>query len=118
MSANDIQHGGAHYKKMEYQHWDFGCDLDLHGLIWCASKYVSRWRDKAGVLDLQKSVHFLEKAVERDIPGTEPTDDNVRNLQRFIGQLPEKESEAVYEMVIGNYAEAIALINELASTAE
>lgn len=101
-SANDIQHGGTHYKRHEYEHWDFVTDLELPYLVGCASKYLTRWDQKNGMEDLQKAGHYLDKAMERGIGGTEPTDDNVRNLQRFVSQLPELESEAVYDMVIGN----------------
>lgn len=113
MSANDYQHGGSHWQGREYQHWDFATDLELPYLIGCASKYLTRWQDKNGVEDLKKADHYLEKAIERGIEGTEPTDENVRNLQRFVGQLPEKESEAVYDMVIGNHYAARDIIASL-----
>jgi hypothetical protein len=30
----------------------------------CVIKYVSRWRDKGGVEDLRKAIHFLEMLIE------------------------------------------------------
>ena len=109
MSANDYQHGGEHYAT-EYQHWDFVSDLELHYLIGCASKYLTRWRDKNGVEDLRKAHHYLEKAIERGVPGKYPAP---ADLLRFTSQLPETEGLAVYAMVTGNLYGARAAVAEL-----
>lgn len=106
MSANDTQVGGDHYK-MEYQHWDFVTDLKLPYLIGCSTKYPTRWRGKNGLEDLRKAVHYINKAEERGILGMELTDANVRLLSQFVGQLPEAESEIIYDIVIGNYGAAV-----------
>lgn len=66
-TANDRQPGGDHYKKRKYQHWDFVCDTGMHYLLGCATKYASRWRDKNGVQDLEKMIHYLDKAEERGV---------------------------------------------------
>ena len=71
MSANDTQVGGLHYKS-EYQHWDWVFDTDQHYLIACATKYVSRWRSKNGVEDLEKSCHYLAKAQELGVQQHSP----------------------------------------------
>lgn len=63
MTANDIQHGGSHYKG-EYQHWDWAIDIELGYLESAATKYVARWEDKNGALDLYKAAHYMEKALE------------------------------------------------------
>jgi hypothetical protein len=64
MSANNKQIGGAHYQS-EYQHWDF-VQRTLQGryLEGCITKYVSRWRKKNGLQDLQKAAHYFTKLVE------------------------------------------------------
>lgn len=66
MKANDRQVGGEHYKK-GYQHWDFVCDTGMHYLLGCATKYLTRWREKNGLEDLEKPIHYLEKATEKGI---------------------------------------------------
>lgn len=66
MDANKIQVGGNHYRK-EYQHWDFVIDTAMPYVLGCATKYVSRWRSKNGIEDLQKSIHYIAKAMERGI---------------------------------------------------
>lgn len=64
MAANDIQHGGDHYKKLKIQHWDYVEANEIPYLEACAIKYLTRWRDKGGVQDLRKAIHFIEKRIE------------------------------------------------------
>lgn len=63
-TANEIQYGGNHYKKLNIQHWDY---IEANGIPYleaCAIKYLTRWRDKGGVEDLRKAIHFIEKRIE------------------------------------------------------
>lgn len=81
MSANDRQVGvgdyqGGGYRAAPIQHWDFAwaCGMDyFQGQI---TKYVTRWRQKGGLQDLEKAQHFLEKYIELvradQQPGTSP----------------------------------------------
>ncbi len=62
--VNSIQIGGVHYKKYEYQPWDVVLDWKLGYLDGTALKYIARWRDKGGLQDIQKAIHFLEKLIE------------------------------------------------------
>ena len=62
-TANDTQIGGDHYRS-EYQHWDFVEQAGLGYLEGCATKYVSRWRKKNGLQDLEKADHYLKKLIE------------------------------------------------------
>lgn len=66
MSANDRQVGGDHYAADDsgLKHWDL---IENHGIGYlegCASKYVSRWRKKNGLQDLEKGLHYTEKLIE------------------------------------------------------
>lgn len=63
MTANEMQVGGDHYKD-DYQHWDWCIDINLGYLESAATKYVSRWKSKAGIQDLNKALHYLAKALE------------------------------------------------------
>lgn len=62
--ANDKQVAGTHYKKYTIQPWDAIVDWQLGFLDGCAVKYISRWKDKGGVEDIKKAIHFLEKLLE------------------------------------------------------
>lgn len=110
--ANDRQVGGDHYQKKEYQHWDWVCDINLHYLLACATKYVARWRDKNGVQDLEKSVHYLEKAMERRVPDRHGYEDSPR-YENFYRQLPDKEAEIVRLIIMGAYQSAVTRIELL-----
>lgn len=109
-NANAKQFGGDHYKKHEYQHWDFVCDLQLPYLIGCATKYVARWRDKGGRLDLEKAVHYLEKALERDVK-VGPYQS--WRLAKFCAQLPKWEAEVIHMIMDNLYESAIGEIDFL-----
>lgn len=63
-TANEIQHGGSHYKKLKIQHWDYVEANNIPYLEACAIKYLTRWRDKGGVEDLRKAIHFIQKRIE------------------------------------------------------
>lgn len=59
--ANERQVGGDHYKKLVIQPWDYITANNIGYLEGCAIKYISRWRDKGGIKDIDKAIHFLEK---------------------------------------------------------
>ena len=63
MKQSDRQVGGLHYKS-EYQHWDWAIDLQLGYLESAATKYITRWRGKNGVQDVEKALHYIQKAEE------------------------------------------------------
>jgi len=65
MAANDKQVAGAHYKS-NIQHWDYVLANDLDYFQAQITKYVTRWRKKNGITDLEKAAHFLEKYIETE----------------------------------------------------
>jgi hypothetical protein len=72
-NANNIQHGGTHYKEKTVQPWDYIAANGLGYFEGNVVKYVSRWRDKGGVEDLRKARHYLDKLIEletRDVGKT------------------------------------------------
>ena len=67
MQANDKQIGGAHYKRYgDLQPWDVVLKWNLGYLEGTALKYIARWKDKGGIDDIKKAIHFLEKLVEEE----------------------------------------------------
>lgn len=63
--ANNKQVDGNHYKK-PIQPWDF---IHANGMGYLAGnivKYVSRYQDKNGLVDLYKAKHYLEKLIEEE----------------------------------------------------
>src|SRR2546421_213828 len=64
VKANERQIGGTHYQyksKSGQEHWDVVYDFDLDYFQGQITKYVMRWKNKGGVQDLEKAMHYLEK---------------------------------------------------------
>ena len=66
MKASDRQVGGSHYRTKSggIGHWDYCIETNVPYLEGCASKYLTRWRDKNGLQDLEKSLHYIERRLE------------------------------------------------------
>ena len=63
MSANDKQINGDHYRGA-IQTWDYIVANDLGFLEGNIVKYVTRFRKKNGIQDLEKARHYLDKLIE------------------------------------------------------
>lgn len=64
MSALETQIAGTHYKLMKIQPIEF---IHANGIPFAEGsviKYVTRWRDKGGIADLEKAKHFIELLIE------------------------------------------------------
>lgn len=95
MSALDTQIGGDHYKGMPIQPMEFsmanGLDACQHTII----KYVTRFREKGGVQDLEKAKHVIDMLIEfEQDAGTEGEEDKSKNLGEFIHQFLHEEKAA------------------------
>lgn len=106
MKANDVQVGGDHYKKRDYQTWDFICDINIHFLLGSAIKY-SRWRDKNGIEDLHKINHYILKAFERKI--TPPKFDDIETqVKRFCEQFEHEDDRELISLICAGEYERVA----------
>jgi hypothetical protein len=70
MTANDKQVSGTHYKDKDIQPWDYIASNNLGYFEGNVVKYVSRWKDKGGVEDLEKARHYLDKLIEMNKENT------------------------------------------------
>jgi Protein of unknwon function (DUF3310) len=64
MSALENQIGGIHYKNNAIQPVEY---IHANHLGYCEGnviKYVSRWKQKNGIPDLEKAKHYLEILIE------------------------------------------------------
>lgn len=66
MSANERQVSGDHYKKQAIQPWDYIITNQMGYLEGNVIKYVSRYKDKNGIQDLEKAKHYLDKLIEKE----------------------------------------------------
>lgn len=63
-TANEVQVDGTHYMKKAIQPWDAITDWKLGFLDGNVVKYMARWKDKGGLVDLRKAKHYLDKLIE------------------------------------------------------
>ncbi len=59
-SANAKQVGGHHYKT-KIEHWDYAAANQMDPFQYQITKYITRWKKKGGLQDLEKAQHFLDK---------------------------------------------------------
>lgn len=64
MSALDTQVGGSHYKDLKIQPVEYITANNIPYMEGNVIKYVTRWRDKGGLRDLEKAKHYLEMLIE------------------------------------------------------
>lgn len=64
MAANDRQHGGTHYMALAIKPWDYIAANGIGFFEGNAIKYLTRWRDKGGIEDLEKAKHYIDKLIE------------------------------------------------------
>ena len=63
-SALDVQVGGDHYKKLKIQPMEYSMANNLDACQHTAIKYITRFRDKGGVADLEKAKHVIDMLIE------------------------------------------------------
>lgn len=63
------QVGGSHYKDLKIQPVEYIHANKIPFCEGCIIKYVSRWRDKGGIADLEKAKHFIELLIELEVKG-------------------------------------------------
>ena len=72
MSALHTQVGGSHYKDMAIQPMEFSMANKLDPCQHTIIKYVTRFRDKDGVKDLEKAKHVIDMLIEFETTGKKP----------------------------------------------
>jgi len=64
MNNKKIQVGGSHYKEMKIQPIDYIVENEIPYREANVIKYVSRYKSKNGLEDLQKARHYLDLLIE------------------------------------------------------
>ena len=64
MSALDKQVSGEHYKSLKIQPIEYIHANHIPFAEGSVIKYVTRWRDKGGLADLEKAKHCIELLIE------------------------------------------------------
>jgi len=71
-SALQVQVAGNHYKSLPIQPVQY---IHANGIGYFEGnviKYVSRWRGKGGVADLEKAIHYIQLLIELEGGNTQP----------------------------------------------
>lgn len=63
-TALDVQVGGDHYKKLKIQPIEFIHANSIPFIEGNIIKYITRWREKNGVKDLEKVKHYVDLLIE------------------------------------------------------
>lgn len=66
MSAYKTQIGGNHYTKLAIQPMEYSLANNLDAAQHTIIKYVTRFRDKGGKVDLEKAKHVIDMLIERE----------------------------------------------------
>lgn len=60
LKATETQVGGTHYKSQAYQVVEVAAEANLNFFQANILKYVGRYKDKDGIRDLKKAIHYAE----------------------------------------------------------
>ena len=71
MESFDKQIGGDHYKKLKIQPTEYILANKLGFVEGNIVKYISRWRDKNGIEDLEKIIHYAQILIDYEKSNTE-----------------------------------------------
>jgi len=64
MRALDVQINGSHYKSLKIQPVEYIMANNLGFFEGNVLKYITRWKTKGGVADLEKARHYLDLHIE------------------------------------------------------
>lgn len=64
MTAFDNQVGGSHYTNLAIQPMEYSMANNLDACQHTAIKYITRFRDKDGIKDLEKAIHVIQMLIE------------------------------------------------------
>lgn len=80
------QVGGNHYKKMKIQPAEYIHANNIGFLEGEAISYISRWKDKNGIQDIEKAIHVLQILVQLEKAKNAPVMSLANNSQTTIGE--------------------------------
>ena len=99
----DVQVGGNHYKKYEYQPIEFINDLNLSFIQGNIIKYIVRHNDKNGIQDIDKAIHYCELAIQLECI-TNLSMSQINNANKFILQFEDDFiKQCISNVLVGNW---------------
>jgi hypothetical protein len=74
LSPYDRQVDGDHYQKLAIQPMQYSMLNNLDACQHTVIKYVTRFRDKGGIKDLEKAKHCIDMLIEYELAQAEKTE--------------------------------------------
>jgi hypothetical protein len=84
MSALDKQVSGSHYKQFKIQPIEFITKNNIPFIEGNVIKYICRWKDKNGLEDLDKVIHYVELLKELEYGKSERPHGCKTRVKTFI----------------------------------
>ena len=72
-SALAVQVAGDHYKSLAIQPVEYIHANSIPFIEGSIIKYVTRWKSKGGIKDLEKAKHFIDLLIELETRNSHPT---------------------------------------------
>ena len=113
MNVINVQVGGDHYKKLPYQPIQLAAKVNLNGFQLFIIKYITRYHNKAGKMDLEKAIHTAQLGAELNPNNFFPdSQDAIEEVDLFCktNKLPELISEIVKDTV---YQRWVLIVNKV-----
>ena len=115
-NAIDIQIGGDHYKKLPYQPIELAAKINLNGFQLFIIKYITRYHNKAGKIDIKKAIHTAQLGKElnpKNFADHPKLATEEINLFCKTNKLSETISEIIEDTVYQRWTEIIKKVTEL-----
>lgn len=101
-SVLSAQHGGKHYKEKGIQPIEYANANDLSFFQGNVVKYVTRYKDKKGVEDVKKAIHYLQMILEfeynvfTDFAYSDEADISQEELKSYVNSVVESDKERLW----------------------
>ena len=92
MSAFDIQIGGTHYSRYKIQLTEFLIANEIEHGEASVFKYMLRHKDKDGIEDILKAIHYIAMIVEKVYPDEKEIQEGLYLVLKEKGVEPIKQS--------------------------
>jgi hypothetical protein len=115
LNALELQIGGSHYKRNAYQPIELITKLDCTFIQGCIIKYITRYRLKNGLQDINKCIHYAALAKELNNSKTINTTDIYIEVNKYTEQnnLTIIQRKVIIAALTNSYGDVVDLCNRL-----
>lgn len=112
MESLKVQVGGTHYKGLKYQPVQLAANADLNFFQANIVKYITREKNKDGLKDLHKVIHYAELGFDLN-PTNHVRHVGIKELCRFVREndLSPEIGNILYQTFHQNWLSVVSLTN-------